>query len=85
MDDPIIEVGDTETDPKLPNLFGVMCLQTYACRSVREFDVSDANLRKARWAQCKEQIKARSAYEVWIDASLGNPDRCLELGLRSVP
>jgi len=80
----IIEAVETETDPKLQNLFDFMSLQTYACRSIREFDSSDANSRKARRSQCKEQIKARSPYEVWIDASLGNPGGCLELGLRSV-
>jgi len=80
----IIDAGETETDPKLENLFDFMNLQTYACLSVREFDPSDVNLRKARWARCKEQIEARSAHEVWIDASLGNPGGCLELGLRSV-
>ena len=35
-------------------------------------------------AQCSQQIEAHSAYELRMGASSGNPDSCLELGLRSV-
>src|SRR6266511_445526 len=57
----------------------ICCLQLNASRNIRaDLDVT------SRMAQCLQQLEARSAYEVWVNASSGNAESCLELGLWSV-
>ena len=68
--------GDPSDAQKILDFFS---LQSNATRSFR----ADLDMNSGV-AQCSQQIKAHSAYELWMDASLGNPDSCLELGLRSV-
>ena len=56
-----------------------LSLQSNAARSFRaDLDVT------SRMAQCSQQLEAHSAYELWVDASSGNAESCLELGLRLV-
>ena len=69
--------GDPSDAQKILDFFS---LQSNATRSFR------ANLDMTTGvAQCSKQIEAQSAYELWMAASSGNADSCLELGLRSVP
>jgi len=68
-----LDVTDTQ------KILDYLSLQSNASRSFRaDLDVT------SRVALCTQQIHARSAYQVWADASSGSAESCLDLGLRSV-
>lgn len=70
-----LEVQDRE-DQCVENLSKLLDFQSNACRSFRDYKADRDP------AQRSNQIKVRSAYYVWMDASTGDADSCLELGLR---